>query len=200
VPRPQASFAVADAAATSLPANTADALVCIDAVQLVPDASALLRETARVLRPGGQAVITTWERSTGEPAGLPSSFAIADTGALAETAGLHILVREERHDWLDQQQAFYQQVIAADSDSAEPALRCSLGRAGHAPPYAFARRLLLVASARSSGPATQPRAKAAKVAAGLAGGRVPRACRYTPRTRWSPRTSSRHSKWFCVSV
>jgi SAM-dependent methyltransferase len=135
VPRPQASFAVADAAATSLPANTADALVCIEAVQLVPDASALLRETARVLRPGGQAVITTWERSTGEPAGLPSSFAIADTGALAETAGLHILVREERHDWLDQQQAFYQQVIAADSDSAEPALRCSLGRAGHAPPY-----------------------------------------------------------------
>jgi ubiquinone/menaquinone biosynthesis C-methylase UbiE len=148
VPRPQASFAVADAAATSLPANTADALVCIEAVQLVPDASALLRETARVLRPGGQAVITTWERSTGEPAGLPSSFAIADTGALAETAGLHILVREERHDWLDQQQAFYQQAIAADSDSAEPALRLLAAEGRAMLPYmAFARRLLLVASA-----------------------------------------------------
>lgn len=70
VPRRQASFVVADAADTSLPANTADALVCIDALQLVPDASGLLRETARVLRPGGRAVITTWEQNTGAPAGL----------------------------------------------------------------------------------------------------------------------------------
>lgn len=32
----------------------ADALVCIDALQLVPDAGGLLREAARILRPGGR--------------------------------------------------------------------------------------------------------------------------------------------------
>ena len=148
VPRPQASFVVADAADTSLPAGTADALVCIDALQLVPDASGLLRETARVLHPGGRAVITTWEQTTGAPAALPSSFAIADAAALAEAAGLHIVVREEHDDWLDQQQAFYQQAIAADSDSAEPTLRLLAAEGRAMLPYmAFARRLLLVASA-----------------------------------------------------
>jgi ubiquinone/menaquinone biosynthesis C-methylase UbiE len=148
VPRPQASFIVADAADTGLPAKSADALVCIDALQLVPDAGGLLREAARVLRPGGRAVITTWEQSTGAPADLPSSFSIADAAALAGAAGLHILVREERDDWLDQQRAFYQQVIAADSDTAEPALRLLAGEGRALLPYLiFARRLLLVTSA-----------------------------------------------------
>lgn len=147
VPRPQASFIVADAADTALPANSADALACIDALQLVPDASGLLREAARVLRPGGRAVITTWEHSTGAPADLPSSFSIADGAALAEAAGLHILVREERGDWLDQQRAFYQQVIAADNDTAEPALRLLAAEGRAMLPYlTYARRLLLVAS------------------------------------------------------
>jgi ubiquinone/menaquinone biosynthesis C-methylase UbiE len=148
VPRPQASFIVADAAGTGLPASSADAVVCIDALQLVPDASGLLREAARVLRPGGRAVITTWEQSTGVPADLPSSFSIADAAALAEAAGLHVVVREERDDWLGQQRAFYQQVIAADSDTAEPALRLLAAEGRALLPYlSFARRLLLVASA-----------------------------------------------------
>lgn len=50
VPRPQASFIVADASDTSLPAKTADAIICIDALQLVPGKDAVLREVARVLR------------------------------------------------------------------------------------------------------------------------------------------------------
>jgi ubiquinone/menaquinone biosynthesis C-methylase UbiE len=148
VPRPQASFVVADGADTGLPAHTAGALVCVDALQLVPDAGGLLREIARVLRPPGRAVITTWERSTGAPTGLPSSFAIADAAALAEAAGLHIVVREEHDDWLKDQQAFYQQVIAADSDTAEPALRLLAAEGRAMLPYmTFAHRLLLVTSA-----------------------------------------------------
>jgi SAM-dependent methyltransferase len=147
-PRPPASFIIADAADTFLQADTADALICIDAVQLVPDADRLLREAARVLRPGGRAVITTWEQITGAPADLPSSFSLTDAGALAEAAGLRILVREERDDWLGQQRAFYEQVVAADSDTAEPAFRLLAGEGRTMLPYlGFARRLLLVASA-----------------------------------------------------
>lgn len=148
VPRPRASFVVADAADISLPAGTADALVCIDALQLVPDASGLLREAARVLRPGGRAVITTWEQVPGAPAGLPWSFSLTGAGALAEASGLRLLVREERGDWLGQQQAFYQQAVAADSETAEPALRLLADEGRALLPYlAFAHRLLLVASA-----------------------------------------------------
>ena len=146
VPRPRASFIVADAADTALPADTADAVVCIDSLQFVPDKNALLREVARVLRPGGRAVITTWERRGSGPADLPASYAIADAGALAEAAGLQVFLREERDDWQEQERAFYQRVIAEDGDDAEPALRL-LAQEGRdlLPHAASVRRLLLAA-------------------------------------------------------
>jgi ubiquinone/menaquinone biosynthesis C-methylase UbiE len=145
-PRPSASFVVADAADTSLPAGTADAVVCIDSLQFVPDQGGLLREVARVLRPGGRVVITTWERRGSDPGDLPAAYSIADAGALAEAAGLRVLVREERDDWLDQERAFYQRVIAEDSDQAEPALRMLAEEGRELLPYSGSvRRLLLVA-------------------------------------------------------
>lgn len=144
VPRPHASFLVADATDTSLPAGTADAIVCIDALQLVPDRDGLLREVARVLRLAGRVAITTWERRGSEPADLPPQDSIAP---LIEAAGLRILVCEERDDWLEQQHAFYQQVIAEDSDQAEPALRLLAEEARSRLPHsASVRRLLLVAA------------------------------------------------------
>jgi ubiquinone/menaquinone biosynthesis C-methylase UbiE len=147
VPRSRASFVVADAADTSLPEQTADALVCIDAVQFVPDRNRLLREVARLLRPDGRVVITTWERSGSEADDLPFEYSIADAGALVEAAGLRVLVREERDDWLAQQRTFFQHVIAEDNDDAEPALR-SLAQEGRdfLSYSASVRRLLLVAS------------------------------------------------------
>lgn len=146
LPRSRASFIVADAADTALPANSVDAVVCIDSLQFAPDKTALLREVARVLRPGGRVVVTTWERRGGKPADLPANYTIADAGALAEAAGLRVLAREERDDWQEQERAFYQRVIAEDSDTAEPALRL-LAQAGRdlLPYSASVRRLLLAA-------------------------------------------------------
>lgn len=145
--RSRASFVVADAADTSLPAEIADAVVCIDALQLVADKNGLLREVARVLRPGGRAVITTWEQNAGEPRRLPAEYSIVDAAALVEAAGLRLLVREECDDWLQQQRTFFQRVIADDRDNAEPALR-SLAEEGRSflLHSASIRRLLLVAT------------------------------------------------------
>jgi hypothetical protein len=58
-----------------------------------------------------------------------------------------VLVREECDDWLEQERTFYQQVIAEDSDVAEPALRL-LAEEGRSllPHSASVCRLLLVAS------------------------------------------------------
>ena len=124
-----------------------DAIVGIDALQVVPNKSRLLREIARVLRRGGRAVLTTWERRGSEPADLPPVYSIADAGALAGSAGLCVITREERDDWLGQEQAFYQSVIAQDSDQAEPALGLLAEEARELLPYsAYMRRLLLVAS------------------------------------------------------
>jgi len=147
VPRPSASFMVADAAATSLPAAAMDAVMCIDALQLVPGRDGLLREVARILRPGGRLVLTTWERRDGVPGDVPSSYAITDVRALAWAAGLRMLLREEHDDWQEQELMLYRRAIAEDSDDAEPALRMIAGEGREMLPYAAsARRLLLVAT------------------------------------------------------
>ena len=126
---------VADATDTCLPANTVDAIMCIDALQLIPDKNGLLRGIARVLRPGGRAVITTWERRVSAPADLPPGYSIADAGALAGTAGLRVLAREEHDDWLEQEAALHQRVAAEHSDNAEPGLRLLADAARDQLPY-----------------------------------------------------------------
>ena len=147
VPSPPASFMVADATATSLPAAAMDAVMCIDALQLVPDRRGLLHEAARILRPAGRLVLTTWERREGAPADVPFPYSITDVSGLAEAAGLRVLVREEHDDWQEQELTHYRRAIAEDSDDAEPALRMIAGEGREMLPYAAsARRLLLVAT------------------------------------------------------
>ncbi|MGB7964340.1 MAG: methyltransferase domain-containing protein [Propionicimonas sp.] len=63
---PNVSVRVADAVATGLPAGSADAVVAVNLLHIVPDAEAILTEARRLLRPGGVLIIAD---ATGE--GLP---------------------------------------------------------------------------------------------------------------------------------
>ena len=67
----QASFVVADARETSLERQSADAVVCIDALQLLPDGEASLREAGSLLRGDGRIVLTTWEFDETPPGRTP---------------------------------------------------------------------------------------------------------------------------------
>lgn len=92
-------------------------------------------------------MITTSERRGSGSQDLPPSYSIADAGAPAGAAGLRVLGRGGRDDWLEQERGFYQRVIAEDSDQAEPALRLLAEEARDLLPYsASVRRLLLVAT------------------------------------------------------
>ena len=141
----QASFVVADARETSLERQSADAVVCIDSLQLLPDGEASLREAGSLLRGDGRIVLTTWEFDETPPGRTP----MPDVGRLAEAAGLHVVLREEHPEWLEGQQALYENVIAADSEDAEPAVRYMADEArSMLPRIADARRVLLVATPR----------------------------------------------------
>jgi ubiquinone/menaquinone biosynthesis C-methylase UbiE len=143
-PRANASFLVADAANTSLEDRSADAIVCIDSLQLVPGRAQVVREMARLLRPGSRAVITTWERDEEGPAGRTP---IRDAGSLVESNGLRLILREEHPDWMDRQTEIFERAIAEDSDDAEPAVR-RLAEEGRTvlPLMASSRRVLVVAT------------------------------------------------------
>lgn len=54
---PNVSVRVADAVATGLPTGSADAVVAVNLLHVVPDAEAVLTEARRLLRPGGVLVI-----------------------------------------------------------------------------------------------------------------------------------------------
>ena len=108
---------VLDAESLDLPDASVDRVVCRFGYMLVPDRGAALRETQRVLRPGGRVAFAVWaERERNEwattlwdvlesstplpPArpGGPGMFALADPGVVRETlaaAGLEPLALEE---------------------------------------------------------------------------------------------------------
>jgi ubiquinone/menaquinone biosynthesis C-methylase UbiE len=144
-PGAKASFLVADAAQTTLGDGSADAIVCIDSLQLLPGQDMVVREMARLLRPGGRAVLTTWER---DDPGISGRTPIRDAGRLVESNGLRLTLREEHPEWMDRQTAMFERVIAEDRDDAEPAVR-RLAEEGRAvlPLTATSRRVLVVAAA-----------------------------------------------------
>jgi ubiquinone/menaquinone biosynthesis C-methylase UbiE len=57
---PNVSVRVADATATGLPDGSADAVVAMNLIHIVPDPPAVLAEACRLLRPGGTLVVSSY--------------------------------------------------------------------------------------------------------------------------------------------
>ena len=81
---------------SGLPAASVDAAMSVDALLFAPDKAAALGELARVLRPGGRLVVTTWDYHT-QPRGRPPQ--IADHRPLLDDAGFETLAYEETRQW-----------------------------------------------------------------------------------------------------
>ncbi|HET9945544.1 MAG TPA: class I SAM-dependent methyltransferase [Actinomycetes bacterium] len=74
----------------------ADAVMSVDALLFTPDKAAAVRELARVVRPGGRLVLTTWDY-TKQPVGRPPQ--VDDHRPLLSAAGFDVLRYEETEDW-----------------------------------------------------------------------------------------------------
>jgi SAM-dependent methyltransferase len=57
----------ADLTDTGLPGGSADTILCVDAFHFASSITAAADERARLLRPGGKLVITTWELAGADP-------------------------------------------------------------------------------------------------------------------------------------
>jgi SAM-dependent methyltransferase len=123
------------------------AVLSFDAFLFTPDKPAAFVELARVLRPGGRLVMTSWDYHA-QPVNRPPQ--VDDHRPLAEAAGLEVLAYEDTVDWYHRGVAFAEFLLDRAEDLArEAAAPVEQVRAGIAEMRAtlecMTRRFLLVA-------------------------------------------------------
>lgn len=135
-----AHFLVTDVTRSGLAGRCADVVVCIDVLQVLDGHAALLAQIARLLKPGGTAVITTWEGHGTAPRRFPR-----DLRRLISDAGLRPGTLIEQPAWLERQLRIYQSAAAAASHG-DPAL-ADLAEEGRRwqPLHALTRRVVITA-------------------------------------------------------
>lgn len=96
-------FLVSDAAAAALGASCVDAVISIDALQLIPGRAAVLANVERMLKPGGRFAFTTWvARRHGEGPPFP-----VDYSPLLTAAGLVPEASREPARWEERESAVF---------------------------------------------------------------------------------------------
>jgi SAM-dependent methyltransferase len=122
LPAGRAEFQLGALHATGLPTGTADALMCIDAVQFAePPLSAML-EFRRLLSSGGQLVITCWEAAHRSDDRVPPRIKAVDLGRDLPAAGFVDVQVHDKLDWREVERTMWEAAAAAPAAS-DPAMR-----------------------------------------------------------------------------
>jgi SAM-dependent methyltransferase len=113
-PGDSASFRVARLDRIGLADQTVDCAISIDALQYAPDKLAVLREAARLLRPGGQLGLTTFELDPTRAAGIPiyGTDPVPDLRPLLEQAGFVVESYTEATGWEERITRTFESVLA----------------------------------------------------------------------------------------
>lgn len=117
-----AEFMIGDLTETGLNAASVDAVVCVDAIQFADPPAAAYAELARILVPGGRAVLTTWEAAGGPSTGVPERLGRVDLRAGLEQAGFTEIEVVERPEWRAAERAMWEEAAALDPGD-NPALQ-----------------------------------------------------------------------------
>ena len=111
----RAEFRVGELEAIGVPDASVDALLCVDAIQFAADTSAAAAEVRRVLKPGGIAVVTTWEALDRNDEALPERIRRLDLAAAMPAGGLVDVSVTSRADWLETERRLWSAVMAVDA-------------------------------------------------------------------------------------
>jgi len=116
-----ADFRVGDLRATGLDAGSADAVLCVDAIQFAVPPAAAYSEIRRILAPGGRVVLTCWEPCTADDERLPERIRRVDLRAGLAGAGFASVEVGERPAWRARERSMWEEAAALDPGD-DPAL------------------------------------------------------------------------------
>lgn len=116
-----ARFEVGNMTATGLDTSSADAVMCVDAIQFSDPPQAAYHEIHRILVPGGRVVLTCWEPVDPQDSRLPERLRAVDLRA-GLAAGFIDIEIDERPDWQAVEHAMWQEAAVLDPGT-NPALR-----------------------------------------------------------------------------
>ena len=97
----RAHFQQGDLCATGLPDQSCDGAISIDVIMFIPDVNVVMKEAARILKPGARFVFTSFE-------GTPYGFYRSPL----QDNDFEIEVYEEKPDWKRRQLLLYERTIA----------------------------------------------------------------------------------------
>jgi ubiquinone/menaquinone biosynthesis C-methylase UbiE len=118
LPAGRAEFRVGTLLETGLPDATADAVMCVDALQFGEPPLAGLHEFRRVLKPGGRLALTCWEAvDPGDPLVPPRIHAVHLRRDLT-AAGFADVEVERRADWRQTEHTLWEAVAAQTEPDA----------------------------------------------------------------------------------
>jgi len=150
-PRSQARFCVADFTAPGLRDHSADAVMCIDAIQFGDPPVAALRQCRRILTSGGRLAVTAWEPVDPVSETVPEVIRRVNLGRDLLDAGFEQIEVTEKPAWHAAERTLYEAALQTD-DSGDPAL-ASLQKEATQVLAAFdaTRRILATATAPKAG-------------------------------------------------
>ncbi|HEY1618588.1 MAG TPA: class I SAM-dependent methyltransferase [Streptosporangiaceae bacterium] len=149
LPAGRARFQAGTLTATGLADDSADAVLCVDAIQFAAPPLAGLAECRRILRQGGVLVITCWEAAVPGDDRVPARIGAVDLRRDLAAAGFADVQVSDRADWRADEQASWERIVAAiPAGTDDPALG-SLRSEGERSLAAFdsLRRVLATAAA-----------------------------------------------------
>jgi SAM-dependent methyltransferase len=126
--RGHAQFCVADFTALGLRDHSANAAMCIDAVQFSDPPLAALRECRRILADGGRLAVTAWEPIGPADERLPERTRRMNLARDLAEAGFEQIEVAEKPDWYAAERSLWEAAVQADANG-DPAL-VSLQREG----------------------------------------------------------------------
>lgn len=149
-----AEFRVGDMASTGLPDAAVDGVVVVDAIHFPPDPAAAYAELARVLRPGGRAVLTCWEALDPADEAVDERLRRVDLAAGLAEAGFGDVEVREKPGWLGAERALWTEAAALDPGDDQGLADLKEEAEGVLPEFDKTRRVMAVAVRPGSQPAS----------------------------------------------